>query len=76
MPILYAVTRVSDSDEVVGLQRKKQASNPILRKFSRAKRYTVLFLYSLNKIGGMVRDMMSTIDMPKSVMMPSECIAG
>ena len=37
VPVLYAVTRESGSDEVAGLQRDKQASNPILRKFSRAK---------------------------------------
>ena len=33
VPILYAVTLFGGSDEVVGLQRKKQASNPILRSF-------------------------------------------
>ena len=29
--------------EVVGLQRKKQASNPILKKFSRVKSYADAF---------------------------------
>ena len=33
----------ADSDEVAGLQRKKQASNPILRKFSRVKSYADAF---------------------------------
>lgn len=43
MPVLYAVTRASGSDEVAGLQREKQASNPILWKFSRVKSYTNAF---------------------------------
>ena len=33
VPVLYAETRESGSDEVAGLQREKQASNPILRSF-------------------------------------------
>ena len=43
MPVLYAVTRESGSDEVAGLQRKKQASIPIYRKFSRVKSYADAF---------------------------------
>ena len=43
MPVLYAETRESGSDEVAGLQRKKQASIPIYRKFSRVKSYADAF---------------------------------
>ena len=51
MPVLYAETRESGSDEVAGLQRKKQASIPIYRKFSRVKSYADA-LYSLAKEAG------------------------
>jgi len=34
--------------EVVGLQRKKQASNPILKKFSRVKKLCGRFFYALS----------------------------
>ena len=43
VPVLYAETRESGSDEVAGLQRKKQASIPIYRKFSRVKSYADAF---------------------------------
>ena len=33
VPVLYAETLLGGSDEVAGLQREKQASNPILRSF-------------------------------------------
>ena len=33
--------------EVVGLQREKQASNPILKKFSRVKKLCGRFFYAL-----------------------------
>jgi len=36
--------------EVVGLQRKKQASNPILWKFSRVKVMQALFLFNLHQV--------------------------